>query len=123
MTDEREEAWGRLHEALPARWTVGQPSYDPGAREWSISAVGLNRGRGRIPTSVTGRGGAELDAVRNLDARLRGELPDGPHNIDALRVRLRLAYLAGAEEWSLKEARRSLTDAELAGVVARYLGR
>jgi hypothetical protein len=30
--DKREEAWVRLHEAMPARWTVGQPSYDPGVR-------------------------------------------------------------------------------------------
>ena len=34
--DEREEAWGRLHEALPARWTVARGSYNPGERRWSM---------------------------------------------------------------------------------------
>jgi hypothetical protein len=29
MTD-REAAWDAVHEALPAGWTVGPPTFDPG---------------------------------------------------------------------------------------------
>ena len=118
--DEREAVWGRLHEAMPARWTVGQPSYDPGVRAWSISAVGPDRGRGKIPTSVSGTGADPLEAVRNLDARLRGEHADGPRRLDEIRATLRLAYLQGAEEWSATERGRALSPRELAGVVARF---
>jgi hypothetical protein len=65
--NEREAVWGRLHEAMPARWSVGQPSYAPGRPGWTISAVAPDRARGRVPTSVTGFGGDELAAVRDLD--------------------------------------------------------
>jgi len=121
--DAREDVWARLHESLPARWTVGRPSYDPGARIWSISAVGPDRGRGKVPTSVQGRGEDELGAVLDLDARLRGELPDAPRNMDALRGRLRLAYIAGAEEWTRETSGRALTSEEFAGVLARFEAR
>jgi hypothetical protein len=120
--DEREEVWGRLHEAMPARWTVGQPSYDPGRPGWSISAVGPNRGRGKVPTFVSGLGENELAAVRDLDARLRGEHADGPRRLDEIRATLRLSYLAGAEEWAQAELRRPLTTPELAAVVGRFPG-
>lgn len=82
--DDTEAAWARLHEALPARWTVGRPSFDPGARAWSISPVGPDRGRGKVPTSVSGKGEDELGAIRDLDARLRGEHSEGPHKLDDL---------------------------------------
>ena len=39
--------------------------------------------------------------------------------MDALRRRLRLAYIEGAEEWSREHTERGLTADELAGVVAR----
>ena len=120
MTDEWEETWSRLRESLPERGTVGEPSYDPGAGAWSISAVGPDRGRGKIPTSVPARGEDGLGAVRNLDARLRGELPDAPRNLDALRARLRLAYLDGAEERSWRALGRGLTEGELGGVISRF---
>lgn len=121
--DEREEAWGRLHEAMPARWTVGQPSYDPGRPGWSISAVGPNRGRGKLPTFVSGLGETELAAVRDLDARLRGEWSEGPRRLDELRARLRLAFVEGAEAWAQSERDRQLTVAELEGVIRRYPSR
>jgi hypothetical protein len=120
--DDREEAWGRLHEALPARWTVARGSYNPGERRWSMSAVGPDRGRGRLPTFVSGYGETELDAIRDLDARLRGEHSDGPRKLEELRARLRLAYVQGAEEWSRQEAGRPLSDSELDGVLARFSG-
>lgn len=120
--DEREAVWGRLHEAMPARWTVGQPSYDPGVRAWLISAVGPDRGRGKVPTSLSGTGADPLEAVRDLDARLRGERAEDPRRLDELRARLRLSYLAGAEEWAQAELRRPLTTRELEGVVTRFPG-
>ena len=44
MTD-REDAWNAVHEALPAGWTVGPPTFDPGVPGWSITArtVAANR--------------------------------------------------------------------------------
>lgn len=119
--DERDEVWGRLHEAMPARWTVGHPSYDPGRPGWSISAVGPNRGRGKLPTFVSGLGDNELAAVRDLDARLRGEHAEGPRRLDEFRATLRLSYLAGAEEWAQAELQRRLTAHELERVVSRFL--
>lgn len=118
--NEREIAWGRLHEALPARWTVARGSYNPGERRWSMSAVGPDRGRGKLPTFVSGFGETELDAVRDLDARLRGEHSDGPRKLDELRARLRLAYVEGAEEWARAGLGRPLDAAELAAVIDRF---
>jgi hypothetical protein len=123
MEDEREAAWGHLHEALPARWTVGLGSYDPGERRWSVSAVGPDRGRGKIPTYVTGYGLDELAALRDLDARLRGEHAAAPRKLDELRARLRLAYVAGAEDWTERELDRPLSTDELASVIGRFPGR
>ena len=116
----REEAWGRLHEAIPARWTVGRPSFDPGRPGWSISAVGPDRGRGKVPTSVSGFGDDELAAIRDLDARLRGERSDGPRRLDEFRARLRLAYVEGAEQWARDQHGRGLTGAEFTSVVSRF---
>jgi hypothetical protein len=121
--DEREESWGRLHEALPARWTVGLASYNPGEHRWSISAVGPHPGRGRLPVYVTGFGQDELEAVRDLDARLRGERSDGPRKLDELRARFRLAYVNGADDWAQRELGRGLTNEELVHVVQRFDGR
>ncbi|HEY4266872.1 MAG TPA: hypothetical protein VGM94_01650 [Galbitalea sp.] len=118
--DAREEAWGRLHEAMPARWTVGQPSYDPGRPGWSISAVGPNRGRGKVPTYVSGVGESALAALQDLDARLRGERAEGPRRMDELRARQRLAYVEGAEDWARSEMERPLTRLELEGVLRRF---
>jgi hypothetical protein len=120
--DEREEAWGRLHEALPARWTVGRRSQHHEEQRWLISAVGPHPGRGKLPTSVTGVGQDELEAVRDLDARLRGERGDGSRKLDELRARLRLAYVQGAEERSRMDLGRALTPEELIGVAQRYRG-
>jgi hypothetical protein len=105
---------------MPARWTVGQPSYDPGRPGWSISAVGPNRGRGKLPTFVSGFGVNELAAVRDLDARLRGEWSEGPRRLEELRARMRLAYVVGAEEWAQREMSRPLSSNELEGVVRRF---
>ena len=121
--DEREDAWGRLHEALPARWTVAIGSYDPDRHRWSVSAVGPDRGRGKIPTSVTGFGANELEAVRDLDARLRGERSEGPRKLDELRARLRLTYLDGAEDWARAELGRPLSTDELTRVIERFPAR
>lgn len=122
LVHEREKAWGRLHEALPARWTVALGSYNPGERRWSISAVGPNRGRGKLPTFVSGHAEDELEAIRDLDARLRGDHSEGPRKLDELRARLRLAYVSGAEAWARQELGRPLAHQELRRVAARFPG-
>ena len=43
--------------------------------------------------------------------------------MDALRRRLRLAYVSGAEEWTRAELGRGMTGEELGRVTARYSGR
>lgn len=62
MSD-REAAWDAVHEALPARWTVGQASIgDPLTRRWSVTARGPHPGRGKVPQTVTGTGEDEAAA-------------------------------------------------------------
>lgn len=122
MSDPREEAWNAVHDALPARWRVGPPGYDPGRQHWRVSAVGPLPGRGKLPQTVTGTGEDETAALRDLDDRLRGvPRPDGTA-MEALRRRLRLAYLEGAEDESRRALGRALTDAEQERVLGRYSG-
>jgi hypothetical protein len=122
--DPREAAWGAVHEALPAGWRAGLPSFDPaGDGRWSVSAIdSRSTGRGKVPQSVIGTGETEEAALGDLDDRLRGlPKPDGTR-MEELRRRLRLAYVDGAETWSQGANGRGLTPRELAGVVARYGG-
>jgi hypothetical protein len=119
-----EAAWDAVHEALPAHWRVGLPSFDPaGDGLWSVTAVDERSvGRGKAPQSVTGTGEDETAALRDLDDRLRGiAKPDGTR-LEELRRRLRFAYLEGAEEWSREHAGRGLTVDELESVIARAFG-
>ena len=94
----RDAAWDAVHEALPARWCVGQPSYDPGALRsdgyrgaWSVTARGPHPGRGKAPQTVKGIGEDEAAALRDLDDRLRGVPKPKGTRLDELRQRLRLA--------------------------------
>ena len=75
-----------------------------------------------MPTHVSGLGQNELEAVRDLNARLRGEWSEGPRRLEEMRARLRLAYVAGAEEWAQRELERPLKPAELEGVIGRFPG-
>jgi hypothetical protein len=79
VTEEREGAWDAVHEAMPARWRVGQVSLsEPTLGRYSVTAVGPHPGRGKIPESVTGFGQDEIAALRDLDDRLRGvHKPEG----------------------------------------------
>ena len=43
--------------------------------------------------------------------------------MDALRRRLRLAYVEGAEEWTRENFGRPMTSEEAEGVLERYTGR
>src|SRR6478735_5047612 len=81
MTD-TEAAWDAVHEALPAGWTVGPPTYDPGVSGWSVTARTVSAGRGKPPRTVIGTGPDEAAALRDLDDRLlrrpaAGRLADG----------------------------------------------
>src|SRR6476620_9832420 len=94
---EREAAWDAVHEALPAGWTVGPPTFDPGVPQWSVTARSVAYSRLKPPQTVTGTGVDETAALRNLDERLRGvPQPNGSRMAERER-RIRLAYLDGAE--------------------------
>jgi hypothetical protein len=122
VVNDREEAWDAVHEALPARWHVGPVTFDPGRHAFSVTARGPHPGRGKIPQSVSGTGEDETAALRDLDDRLRGvPKPDGGR-MDALRRRLRLAFVDGAEEWSREHAGRTLTRDDLERILERYVG-
>ena len=117
MTHARQAAWAAIHEALPAGWRVGPPTFDPGQHHWSVTARSGTRGRGKLPQTVTGTGASPEAALRALDDRLRGvPQPDGSR-MDELRRRLRLAYVGGAlSEWP------DMTAEDLERVVARAPG-
>jgi hypothetical protein len=125
VVDPREAAWDAVHEAVPARWRVGRPSFDPAADgRWSVTAIDRRQaGRGKVPSSVTGFGKSEAAALHDLDDRLRGVARPTGSSLDAMRARLRMAYVAGAEEWSREHCGRGLTKEGFAGVLRRYDGR
>lgn len=122
IVDAREAAWYAVHEALPARWHVGPVTYDPGRHAYSVTARGPHPGRGKVPQAVTGTGEDEIAALHDLDDRLRGRQDSGGY-LDALRQRVRLAYVQAAEEWTRDNVGRRMTEDELAGVMERYIGR
>jgi hypothetical protein len=131
MTGPRAVAWDAVHEALPARWCVGMPSYDPGVVRsdgyrgaWSVTARGPHPGRGKTPQTVTGTGDDETAALRDLDGRLRGVSKPNGTRMEELRQRLRLAYVDGAEGWAREHMGRGLTTNEFARVIcrSRHLG-
>lgn len=126
----REAAWDAVHEALPARWCVGMPSFDPGVVRpdryrgaWSVTARGPHPGRGKTPQTLTGTGADEVAALRDLDDRLRGVPKPHGGRMDELRARLRLAYVDGAESWAIANLGRPLDRAELGRIIGRYVGR
>ena len=77
MTD-LEDAWNALHDAAPAGWYIGRPSYHDERREWLMYAfdpterprVGL---RSREWTAV---GATEVEAVAEM-ARCLREIKEG----------------------------------------------
>jgi hypothetical protein len=108
--DAREAAWFAVHEALPARWTLGPASYYADRNAWVVTAVGPHPGRGKLPQSVSGTGAHEVAALPDLDDRLRGvRLPHDAGRMDDLRRRLRLAYIEGADAWSRQHIGRAIT--------------
>jgi hypothetical protein len=111
----REEAWNAVHEALPARWRLGPPTYSPADHRWEVCARGETHGRhGDPPITATGFGKDEKAALRDLDHRLRGvPQPDGSR-LEELRRRARLAYFQGAVDRCPE-----MTAAELERVIAR----
>ena len=76
--DELETAWDAVHDATPAGWFVGQPSYHDERREWMMYAfdpieraeVGV---RSREWTAV---GATETDVLREM-ARCLREIGEG----------------------------------------------
>jgi hypothetical protein len=84
---------------------------------FSVTARGPHPVCGKMPTTVSGTGEDETAALRDLDARFRGREDTGGYLV-ALRQRVRLAYVSGAEEWTRENVGRSLTVDELKGVIA-----
>lgn len=130
MNDDRERAWDAVWEAMPARWTIGPVTYDPGVLRsdgqmgaFRVTARGPHPGRGKVPQTVTGTGEDETAALRDLDATLRGAKPAPGSYLEELRRRLRLAYVEGAEEWTRENVGRALDDDELGRVIGRFEGR
>ena len=113
MSDGVEAAWNALYESLPARWHIGRPSYDPERRTWAVTAWGPPKSRTKAPQGVTGIGSDERAALADLDYRLRCLPASHPAPKDALRRRLMLAYIEGAEACSREHAGRGLTANEL----------
>ncbi len=62
---ELEEAWVEVHEALPARWDVVQPSYHVEDGRWHVFAADHRRRR-RRPDYVEAIGLTEAQALREL---------------------------------------------------------
>lgn len=96
--DPREAAWYAVHDALPAYWMVGLITFDPGRRQFSVTARSPHPGRGRMPVTVSGAAKREL-----------------------LNRRLRQAFYQGAEEEAADRGR-SLEHVELERVLGRYPG-
>ena len=73
MPTDLDDAWGDLHDATPAGWYVGRPSFDDGHRAWeqyafdpSERAVAGVRSREWTAVAAT-----ELEVVRELARCLR----------------------------------------------------
>jgi hypothetical protein len=101
-----EAAWDVVHEALPG-WLADRSRHlRPGVLRsdgqlgaFSVTAPGPHPGRGgKAPQTVTGTGDDETAALRDLHGTLRGQKPADGSYLEALRQRLRLAYVEGTEE-------------------------
>jgi hypothetical protein len=116
VTTPRERAWEGVHDALPAGWRTGRPSYDPGRHAWTVAAIGpLTGKRGVPPDHVEAQGEDETAALTYLATALHERHEAG--RLAELRRRARLAYLSGAEERSTADAGRGLTSAEQERVI------
>jgi hypothetical protein len=122
MNEAGEAAWDAIHEALrragpSARSPSILASSDPTATPCVQRDGPRTSSRGKAPQTVSGTGDDEVAALRDLDDRLRGvPKPDGSR-MDELRRRLRLAYVRGAEDRTVQNVGRGLTQDELGRVI------
>jgi len=117
------EAWEALVDAVPPRWHVARPSFDPERRVWVVTAWGPRLGSGSTRQSVSGSGEDQAAALRDLDDRLRGVPKPNSEREEELSRRLRMAYVDGAEAFSRETLDRGLTSDELGRVIRGYVGR
>jgi hypothetical protein len=90
--NDRDAAWDAVHEALPANWRVGLPSYSPERRSWSVTAIDeLTTRRGKIPQTVGGTGEDEVAALHDL-AECLADVPRTEGRLDQLRRRIHAVY-------------------------------
>jgi hypothetical protein len=71
--DERERAWGAVHDAIAQMpgWAVGRCSYHGEVALWYIAAIDLRpRGRYAKREAITATGATEIDALGALVALL-----------------------------------------------------
>jgi hypothetical protein len=102
---------------------VGRVAFAPGHGTWRVTAPSLKPpGRGNLPTTVTGEGIDDVAALEDLSSRLRGIVPDDRTRLDEFNRKLRLAFVAGAEEQSRDALGRPLDAHELDRVLRRYPG-
>lgn len=94
---DRDAALDAAHEVLPARWRVASPPSiaEPLLKTWSVTAIGLHPGRGKMPQTVTGTGPDEVSALRDLDEKLRGVDQSKGTWLRELRQRLRAVLRRG----------------------------
>jgi hypothetical protein len=86
------EAWDAIHDRLPDGWRAGRPSYNPATRRLQIAVMPPSRGRRKVwtrPEYVVGEGDSELEALRDLAARLLPREWAGPAGAVALLLRAR----------------------------------
>jgi hypothetical protein len=73
--DEREHAWGPVHDALAQMpgWAVGPCTYYGEVALWRVAAIDLRpRGRYAKREAITGTGETEIAALVDLHGRLTG---------------------------------------------------
>ena len=78
--DEREQAWGTVHDALARMpgWTVGPCTYHAEVALWHVTAVDLRpRGRYAKREAIVATGATEIDALGALLALVEARQVSG----------------------------------------------
>ena len=78
--DEREHAWGAVHDALAQMpgWAVGPCTYHGDGALWHVAAIDLRpRGRHAKREAITATGATEIEALAALVALLEARRVSG----------------------------------------------
>jgi hypothetical protein len=80
MDDEREHAWGAVHDAIAQMpgWAVGPCDYHAEVALWHVTAIDLHpRGRHAKREAIAATGATEIAALRALGALLEARQVSG----------------------------------------------